>query len=295
MKKNLYDIMNEADEKNLGTLIDGVEYETPSDISEKRIEAKVMAKTGLTKTKKKISRALFIKWGAAAACLALIICAYPMVKNFTEQQPNETGKINIDTHKLAAEEFAYEKEMTYTFYYPAANGLCNTFKYTETLNEGKSSETMVTLMTRFFDLCGINGIIVVDSKVETEGEKTEYSEFQGQTIVTHTVGKRTLTLYLEGTADLDDFTLKCLVNTLDSISYADYFKISYNGELLAIDGEIPESGFTKFDIEVEYDHGEPAETTSGTNKIPTDSTTAAPAYNPIITSTGEYTLPYIPE
>lgn len=296
MKKNLYDIMNEAEEKNIETLANGIEYQTPSDISEERIEAKVMAKTGLIKPKKKLSRTLFVKCGAAAACLAIIIYAYPIAKGIASSQNDIATEKNAEVttnYALHQPEIGCATSNTYVFFYPDGNGNCVPHFYTETLNNGESSETMKTLIARFFSLCGIEGVTVVDSKV-TDTSTTEYHTFQGMDLVGHTVGTKTLTLTLEGTATLDDFTLKCLVNTLDSISYADYFKIIYNGNFVAIDGKTPEQGFTKFDIEVEYDHGEPpkteASTTAALSRTPSEETATE-----VLTETGKITLPYIPE
>ena len=69
----------------------------------------------------------------------------------------------------------------------------------------------------------------------------------GQT-VTHTPGIKTLHLYFEGDAVLEDHTLKCLVNTIDSISYVKYIKLYYNGAPVSIEGNCPEEGFINFNV-----------------------------------------------
>ena len=87
---------------------------------------------------------------------------------------------------------------------------------------------------------------VADWKVTTVGEKDEVSD-DGQ-VITHTPGVKTVHIYLKGEAALDDHTLKCLVNTIDSISYVKYIKLYMNGAPVAIEGKCPDEGFINFHI-----------------------------------------------
>ena len=75
MKKNLYNIINEAEAKELEALLENVECEIPEGISAENIAAKVQKKQQKARAK---ARTLWIRTGAAAACLALImIFIYP--------------------------------------------------------------------------------------------------------------------------------------------------------------------------------------------------------------------------
>ncbi len=320
MKKNIYEILENTNEHQLEKLTENIEYDVPSDISAKNIEEKVFAKTGIAKPKKKLSRTLFIRFGAAAACLALVLCAYPAIKNLSQDGQEiikETGAAGgyfqvtpeFATNEKNAEAFtevAVENQMIYRYFYPTEDGNVSSALFKETLIDGRSSETMQSHMERFFKLCGIIGITVVDSKVE-DSSKTEYSDFGGETIVTHTSAK-TLILTIEGEAELSEDAKKCLINTLYGLSYCRYFKVIYNGEPISIDGETPENGFTRFELNAEevttpgalpggfLTGALPISTDDTTPAYPSSSTEALPPYNPgEIAWETETSAPYILE
>ena len=79
MKKTLYDIMNEAKTDEIDTMLENIECEMPDGISTKNIKEKTLKKCGI---KKKKSRTLIVRYGALAACLALIVAAVPTAMNF---------------------------------------------------------------------------------------------------------------------------------------------------------------------------------------------------------------------
>ena len=316
MKKNIYEILEDTNGKRLDELTDGIEYEIPDGISLENVKSKVFAKTGAVKQKKKASRAVFIRYGAIAACFALLLCAYPAVKMLSSDS-TELGK-QVETGTYPAgfgvtpdtstgellKESAYESQMTYRYFYPSEDGSIVSASFTEKLTDGKSAETMQSHMDRFFKLCGIKDITVVDSTVD-DSSKTEYSEFEGEGVVTHTAGVKTLILTIEGEAELSEDVKKCLINTLDGLSYCKYFKVIYNGELISIDGETPENGFAKFELNAEeistpsalpggfLTGALPEETTAQKNNVPASSTEALPPYNPLETAF-ETSAPYIP-
>ncbi len=323
MKKNIYEILENTNEHQLEKLTENIEYDVPSDISVKNIEEKVFAKTGVAKPKKKFSRTRFIRFGAAAACLALVLCAYPAIKNLSQdgqeiiRETGDEGGLGVApgfaTNEKNAEAFTEvavgnQIQMMYRYFYPTEDGNISSALFKETLIDGRSSETIQSHMERFFKLCDIKGITVVDSKVE-DGSKTEYSDFGGETIVTHTPAK-TLILTLEGEAELSEDVKKCLINTLDTLSYCRYFKVIYNGEHISIDGETPENGFTKFELNAEevttpgalpggfLTGALPISTDDTTPAYPSSSTEAHPPYNPgeiAWETTTEALPPYIPE
>lgn len=319
MKKNIYEILENTDEHQLEKLTENIEYGTPSEISLKNIEEKVFAKTGVVKPKKKLSRTRFIRFGAAAACFALLFCAYPAVKHLSQDGQEiikETGAAGGFIPQFATDEknvelsteIAVESQMTYRYFFPAEDGSIASAVFKEVLTAGRSSETMKSHMERFFKLCGIKGITVLDSKVE-DSSKTEYSDFGGETIVTHTPAK-TLILTLEGNNEFSEDVKKCLINTLDDISYCKYFKVIYNGEYISIDGETPENGFARFELNAEeittpsalpggfLTGALPISTDDTTPAYPSSSTEALPPYNPgeiAWETTTEALPPYIPE
>ena len=320
MKRNIYEILENTDEHQLEKLTENIEYDVPSDISAKNIEAKVFAKTGVAKPQKKLSRTFFIRFGAAAACFALLLCAYPAIKMLSQDGQEiikETGSAGgglfpeISTNEKNAAAFteaAAENQMLYRYFYPSEDGSITSAVFKEVLTDGRSSETMQSHIERFFKLCGIKGITVLDSRVE-DGSKTEYSDFGGETIVTHTPAK-TLILTLEGEAELSEDVKKCLINTLSGLSYCKYFKVIYNGSAISIDGETPENGFTRFELNAEeittpsalpggfLTGALPISTDDTTPAYPSSSTEALPPYNPgeiAWETTTEALPPYIPE
>jgi len=135
---------------------------------------------------------------------------------------------------------AWAKEMTYTYFYPTSDGSITSTTYTEQLDNGKSSETMQSHMTRFFGYCGMEGITVVSSKVEGN-DVTETKDYGGETVVVHTPGEKTLVLTLEGEAEISETVKECLIKMLDELSYSKYFKVIYNSEVIYIDGAIAEN------------------------------------------------------
>ena len=238
MKKNIYDIMDEANEKELDSIIQNIEYHIPSGINTKSIKEKTLKKCGV----KRKPLSMWIRGGAIAACLALIITAIPTAMNYTSNQT--TGDLKITEIGIATQpSIGYPDSISYTYYYPLENGVCYTEDVFIKLTNGKSDETWATLLTRFFDFCKLD-VTVTDWKLDKKGEQTVVSP-DGKT-VTHIIGVTTVSIMLEGTATLDDHTLRCLVNTIDSITYAQYIKLYYNGEAVSIDGKCPEEGFVNF-------------------------------------------------
>ncbi len=242
MKKTLYDIMNEAEAEEITALFENIECETPAGVSAKNIKAKTLKKCGF---KKKAKHTLW-RYGALAACITLIVAAVPTayyfnnrtIKDKPQRVPEDGIYVEVITPSIA-----YPDSIAYAYYFPLENGevLCKDVIFK--LENGKSKETWKELLAPFFEHCGLD-VRVVDWKITAPGEKTEISE-DGET-VTYTPGAKTLTLYFEGTAKLDDHTLKCLVNTIDSISYLKYHKLVYNGVPVSIEGKCPEEGFTSF-------------------------------------------------
>jgi hypothetical protein len=245
MKKNLYNIMDETNEKELGTLIDGIEYDENCEFSAENISKKVYYKR---KRDKNRIRAAIIRFGAAAACIALIISMYPTVKYFAGSE--NTNGANIQTELGIAEispSIAYADSISYDYFFPLQDGsvLCEPIFFK--LHDGKMKETWKELLAPFFGHCDIN-VTVSNWNLTTSGESTVDN---GNGTVTHTLGVKTLTIYLTGPHDLvlDDHTLKCLVNTIDSITYAKYIKLEYNGAPVSIEGKCPAEGFTNFHID----------------------------------------------
>ncbi len=122
----------------------------------------------------------------------------------------------------------------------------------ETYQEGISLNSAVI---RYLELCKKNGYaegVMLDS-VETETiEGTE--ESNGDGLVSYKVGYATASIYLEGDA-IENETLIGLVNSIvENTVIADgnyrYVKVYLNGEAVDINGECPEQGFERFDIEV---------------------------------------------
>ena len=133
----------------------------------------------------------------------------------------------------------YATEMTYTYFYPAADGSITSATYTEQLDKGKSSETMQSHMHRFFGYCDIESITLVDSRVE-DRSVIEYKDSGSETVVSYTPS-RILILTIEGSAELSQTVKECLIKTLEDISYCEYFKVIYNSEVIFIDGAIAEN------------------------------------------------------
>lgn len=159
-----------------------------------------------------------------------------------DEAPTENPTDHIILKDPISTEIAlgYATEMTYNYFYPAADGSITSATYTEQLDKGKSAETMQTHMDRFFGYCGIEGITVVSSEVEGN-DVTETKDYGGETIVVHTPGAKTLVLTLEGSAELSQTVKECLIKTFKDISYCEYFKVIYNNEVIFIDGAIAEN------------------------------------------------------
>ncbi len=248
MKKTLYDIMNEAEAGEIAALLESIECAPPAGVSVNNIKAKTLKKCGV---KKKKARALMLRYGALAACIALIVAAVPTLYYLNNDTNGGNGGNEGKGEKVPENgvyeqidpSIAYANSISYTYYFPLENGevLCEEVIFK--LEEGKLTETWKELLAPFFEHCALD-VSVTDWKLDTTGEKDEISA--DGNVITHTVGVQTLTLYFEGTAELDDHTLKCLVNTIDSISYVHYIKLVYNGTSVSIDGECPEQGFTSF-------------------------------------------------
>lgn len=238
MKKNLYNIMDEANEKELENIIENIECTIPNGVNVKSIKEKTLKKCSI----KRNSISMWIRTGAIAACLALIISTVPTVMNHTAN--NTTNGLKITELGVATQpSIWYPDSISYTYYYPMKNGECYVADVFIKLTDGKSDETWTTLLARFFDYCELD-VTVTDWRLDKTGEQTVVSP-DGKT-VTHTPGVATINIMMEGTEVLDDHTLKCLVNTIDSISYAQYIKLYYNGEAVSIEGNCPEEGFTNF-------------------------------------------------
>jgi hypothetical protein len=314
MKKNICDILENTNDHQIEMLTNDIEYEVPNDISIKNIESMVFSKTGVTNKKKKFSRNVFIRYGAIAACFALLLCAYPTIKHLSTGG-QEIIKVTDNNSALGAItgpatdtenaiEIATENIMTYKFFFPNEDGTISYDTFTEYLDEGKSSLTMNDYIQIFFKYCYIKNVSLISSKVD-DISVTEYKEYDGETVISYTPS-RILTLTLEGSTELSENVKKCLINTLDGISYCEYFKVIYNGEYISIDGETPENGFTKFELDVVDPDEETTSSavpggiiTGGTSTndtaptYPSSSTEALPPYNPS-NIPFETSAPYIP-
>ena len=253
MKKNLYNIMDEASEKELEAMLQSLECEIPEGVSAENIAKKVAKKR---KNEKAKIRNHFIRFGAAAACLALIIAAVPNLQNIGGSAPSdnklqpENARPTVGSTELGwvtTPSIAYADSVSYWYYLPLENEVCLTKEILFKLEKGKLKETWRELLAPFWEHCELE-VAVADWKLTETDAKTEVSA-DGQ-VVTHTPGQKTLHLYLEGEAVMDDHTLKCLVNTIDSISYVRYIKLYYNGEPVAIDGKCPEEGFVNFHVDI---------------------------------------------
>lgn len=245
MKKNLYTIMNEANEAELESLLENTEFETPEGVSMENIAEKVAKKRRNAALR---ARTRWLRYGAVAACFALIAAAVPTVQYF--------GNANTTDNKLYYEgetelgfftepSLAYPSSVSYLYHLPLNDGTCLAKEIFFKLEKGVLKETWKELLAPFFEHCKLD-VNMVDWKMTTVGEKDEVSA-DGQ-VVTHTPGVKTVHIYLEGNETLDDHTLKCLVNTIDSISYVKYIKIYHNGAPVAIDGECPTEGFINFHV-----------------------------------------------
>ena len=245
MKKNIYNIMNEASEKELETLLENIECEMPEGVSPENIAANVAKK----RRKAAVSaRTRWLRYGAVAACFALIAAAVPTAQYFgnaytTDNKLYHEGITEIGF--VTSPSIAYADSVSYLYYLPLENDICLAKEVIFKLEEGRMKETWRELLAPFFEHCALD-VTVADWKLTETGEKTEVSE-DGQ-FVTHTPGVKTVHIYLEGEEELDDHTLKCLVNTIDSISYVRYIKLYMNGEPVAIDGKCPEEGFVNFHV-----------------------------------------------
>jgi hypothetical protein len=240
MKKNIYIIMSEADVPELEALLENTECEMPEGISAENIAAKVKIKQKKARAK---ARAAWLRFGAAAACLALIIAAVPTAQYILGATQSTTSRTETLLH-INTPSIAYPTSISYTYHLPLKDGTCLAKEIFFELEEGKTKETWRELLAPFFEHCGLD-VSVAEWKLTETGAKTETD---GE-VVTHTPGVKTLHLYFESEEVLDDHTLKCLVNTIDSISYVRYIKLYHNGEPVAIDGNCPEEGFVNFRID----------------------------------------------
>ncbi len=246
--------MNEASEQELEALLENVECEIPEGISAENIAAKVAKKRRNAKLK---ARTRWLRYGAAAACFALIVTAIPTVNYFNKSCDDKRFHegINQNSSEISplpeigfatSPSIAFDTSISYTYYLPLENGMCYAKEIIFKTEEGKLKETWRELLAPFFEHCALD-ITVTKWEMTTVGEKNEVSP-DGQ-VITHTPGVKTLHLYFEGEPLLDDHTLKCLVNTIDSISYVKYIKLYYNGEPVAIEGKCPEEGFVNFKLD----------------------------------------------
>jgi hypothetical protein len=180
--------------------------------------------------------------------LVISLSAGPIM-NFIGGSTSTTAPANTELgifeETVTVPSIGYPTSISFVYYLPLANGECLAEEIFYKLDKGKLDKTWTELLAPFFEHCK-NDVKAIDWKLDTVGEKTEVSD--DGNFVTHTLGVKTLTIYLDGTAELDDHTLKCLVNTLNSISYVKYFKIVYGGEYVSIDGKCPEEGFTQFGV-----------------------------------------------
>ena len=255
MKKNLYNIMNEAKENELDPLLKNIECEAPEGVCADNIAAKVAKKRRNAKLK---MRTLWLRYSAAAACLALVVAAIPTAqyfhKSFDNKIYHEGANLNGNGISMIPEigfvtspSIAFDTSISYTYHLPLENGTCLAKEMFFKLEEGKMKETWRELLAPFFEHCGID-VKVADWKLTETDAHTQVSP-DGK-FVTHTPGVKTVHIYLEGEAVLDDHTLKCLVNTIDSITYARYIKLYYNGTTVSIEGKCPEEGFVNFKVDV---------------------------------------------
>lgn len=249
MKKNLYNIMNEASAQELEALLENVDCGMPEGVSAENIASGVQKKRRNAALK---VRTCLLRFGAVAACLALIIAAVPTAQYFggnsaTDEKIYGPVAPNIgalpEIGFVTSPSIAYETSISYFYYLPLEGDVCLVKEIFYKLEEGKLKETWRELLAPFFEHCGLD-VTVAEWKMTETGAKTESD---GQT-VTHTPGVKTVHIYLEGEEKLDDHTLKCLVNTIDSISYVKYIKLYMNGEPVAIDGICPEEGFVNFHV-----------------------------------------------
>jgi hypothetical protein len=242
MKKNIYIIMSEAEVPELEALLENAECEIPEGVSAENIAAKVQIKKKKARAK---ARANMIRFGAAAACLALIIAAIPTAQYIigatAETKTHTETATQLLPYWSTAPSITYADSISYTYYFPLEDGTCLAKEIIYKLDNGKLNKTWPELLAPFFEHCKLD-VAVVKWETTTEGESTQLSP-DGK-VVTHIPGTKTLHLYLESNELLDDRTLECLVNTAGSISYAKYIKLYHNSEPVAINGECPEEGFT---------------------------------------------------
>jgi len=247
MKKNIYIIMSEAEISELEALLENTECEIPEGISTENIAAKVIIKQKKARAK---ARKAWLRFGAAAACLALIIAAVPTAQYLSDSgaSGNKIYHEGVNSGKtelgfVTSPSIAYADSISYFYYLPLESDVCLVKEVFFKLDEGKLKETWSELLAPFFEHCRLD-VTVADWETTTVGEKTESD---GQ-VVTHTPGVKTVHIYLEGKDMPDDHTLKCLVNTIDSISYVRYIKLYMNGEPISIEGKCPEEGLVNFHV-----------------------------------------------
>lgn len=246
MKKNLYIIMSEAEIPELEALLENTECEIPEGISAENIAAKVIIKRKKAKAK---ARAAFIRFGALAACFALMIAAVPAAQFILGKtdmtKANTENVFQTELGFVTSPSIAFDTSISYLYYLPLENDACLVKEIFFKLEEGKMKETWRELLAPFFAHIGTDTSVAEWKLTETDG-KTEVSA--DGNFVTHTPSVKTVHIYLEGEDALDDHTLKCLVNTIDSISYVRYIKLYMNGEPVAIEGKCPAEGFVNFHI-----------------------------------------------
>ena len=134
MKKNIYIIMSEAEAPELEALLENAECDMPEGISAENITIKVLEKRKKAKAR---ARALWLRFGAVAACLALIIASVPTAQYIfgATAQTTENNKIAFETELgfMTVPSIAYPDSLSYNYYLPLENGsvLCQEIVATE--------------------------------------------------------------------------------------------------------------------------------------------------------------------
>ena len=119
MKKNIYIIMSEAEAPELEALLENAECDMPEGISAENITIKVLEKRKKAKAR---ARALWLRFGAVAACFALIIASVPTAQYIfgATAQTTENNKIAFETELgfMTVPSIAYPDSLSYNYYLP---------------------------------------------------------------------------------------------------------------------------------------------------------------------------------
>lgn len=217
--------------------------------------------------------------------MSLVVCLLLVAGTFTAMKlfRSDVDEINTNTqNELIGNipEIDVEPVRSIVYYLPTTDGKYQAEFFTDNL-----SPSFEEIVSRYLSLTDTEKIQLSDQRLDTTDGKTEYiTDSQGEGLVSHTPGISTRYVYFTGENIYDDSIYIGLINTLSANCHQNYIHIYINDVELTIGNELPEKGYSFFNIEIETSVEYPGSCPGG---IPTEPAVATNCIIHVVDKSGK--------